>query len=422
MISLNDTRRGDSRGRFEEPSTRLYLWVVGAIVLLQVFPIANTLFQQFTFLNDRLDMGLSSKYLWTIVPLRLGSWLLLIPFIAAVIVFARSSLITSASAHLMLIVIATLLSGLFLHRAERVQADQVMLLLNGESSLDRERVAGTPAASSQKAKVDPTQDTTERREKNYKLIARHNSDGMRYWIVEGLTNVITYSAMIAAGYAVLYFRLTQYRTQQAERLRATMLQLRHESLCNRLTPHFLFNTLNTISSLTLADSEAARACISQLGELLRASIEALPEREIRLERELEILQIYLSIQQTRFGPALKYEFDVEAGLESAIVPAFLLQPLVENCFKHGFRERQRPAFVQVSVKQENGYCRMAVTDNGTAFDVPKMLDEKYGLGITRQRLELQYGGDADLRYEANQPRGLTVIARVPLRFEVHQTT
>ncbi|WP_197526765.1 sensor histidine kinase [Botrimarina colliarenosi] len=227
--------------------------------------------------------------------------------------------------------------------------------------------------------------------------------------------------MALLGYAVVFFRLSEQRSQQAERLRAMLVQTRHDSLCNRLTHHFLFNTLNMISAQTLTNGRGARTCISQLGELLRASIDSLPKGEVRLDEELRNLDIYLSLQQCRFGDKLEYSIDVEPGLERAFVPAFLLQPLVENSFEHGFRDHSSVARIGVAVRRDDQFCRIEVLDNGADMNADLTLQERYGLGVTRERLDLQYDRAASIRFEPNQPSGLRVSILIPYRTEMEPT-
>lgn len=415
MVGFTNPKRLKQSSRSAISAPKLYFWVLGAALLIQVFRLLTGVSQNLTFAHERLEITVPAIYWWTFIPLRITFWLILIPLIAAIVVNLRFSVVQSAMAHMAVLLIGIYIFGFYLHDIVHIQSDQLGLLFSAKKEFDNEQANADKDV--QTSTFDPIAATEQHRKKSYAGTTFHKSHGAEYWISEASSNMMIYLAIIAAGYAVLYFRLTQYGTIEADRFKAKILQLQYESLCNRLTPHFLFNTLNTISSLTLTDGNAARNCISQLGELLRASIEALPEGEIKLQRELEILHTYLSIQQTRFGSDLEYSLEVERGLESALVPAFLLQPLVENCFKHGFKERSLPAVVKVSVKAENDSCRLEVSDNGIAQAPSQVINERYGLGLTRQRLELQYGTQAELRYEINDPNGLKVIALVPLRYD-----
>jgi|GEM_PF-4760463 len=410
----------------------LYRWVVASILLLQGFLLVSGSYRTLIYMSDKLEAGLPSAYWWTAIDVRTSAWLLLVPLLAAIIVDRRLPVAQLALLHAGLLAVAVLVSGNFLHRFAHIQADQRQHLINLKlaSATDASEPSASelsahnsqPTIDSESAKPASVAVQVENTQKDYQGVSFHKSYGLGYWLGEFTLIFASYLMMSAVGYTVLYFRITEYRTRQAERLRSTMTQLQHESLCNRLTPHFLFNTLNTISSLTLTDGKAARVCISQLGELLRESIESLPVGEIKLEKEVEILQTYLTIQKTRFGEQLDYSIDIEEGLAAALVPAFLLQPLVENSFQHGFQQHENIARVDVSAKRDGRYCRLEISDNGAKLDLTEPLDEKYGLGLTRQRLKLQYGEDANISYKPNQPCGLQVTVLVPFHLQNCEST
>lgn len=417
MISFAKNGQGNPPSHLPGRPTRLYLWVVATIFLLQGFLVVSGTYRTLIYMSDKLEAGLPSAYWWTAIDVRVAAWLLLIPLLAAIIVDRRSSVWQLILLHVGLLAVAVFVSGNYLHRFAHIQADQRQHLINIIEVRESSAENGGTYANSDKEKSSAIASLEDYRNKSYEGVAFHKSYGFGYWLGEFSLIFTAYFMKCAVGYAMLYFRITEYRTRQAERLRSTMVQLQHESLCNRLTPHFLFNTLNTISSLTLTDGVAARTCISQLGELLRESIETLPEGEIVLDKEIEILQTYLAIQKTRFGTKLDYSIDIEAGLSATLVPAFVLQPLVENSFKHGFQQHEDIARVGITAKREGKYCRLEISDNGAKANTVQPLDEKYGLGITRQRLQLQYGEDARISYEPNQPCGLRVIIMVPFHVQ-----
>lgn len=407
------------------PSTgaKTYLWVFGTIFLLQIFLIISHIVRTFTYFSDKLESGLPSEYWWTVLDLRACAWLVLVPLIAAVIVERRFAVWKLALFHLGLVAVALVVSGNYLHRLAHIQADQKNTLVKSAStSLQSDSVEKLDSVDKTGDDItDASADSKATATKDYTDVMFHKSYGAIYWLGELMVILTSYLMMSAAGYAMLYFRLTEYRTRQAAQLRSTLTQLQHETLCNRLTPHFLFNTLNTISALISTDAKAARDCISQLGDLLRESIESLPEQEIRLDKEVEILQTYLNIQKMRFGPKLDYSIRVEEGLESAMVPAFVLQPLVENSFKHGFREHNSIARVDVTAKRLDDCCILEVVDNGAKIEPDQTLEERYGIGLTRQRLSLQYDGNAAITFMPNEPTGLMVSVRVPLQAEDEPT-
>jgi two-component sensor histidine kinase len=337
-------------------------------------------------------------------------WIVLAPLTAVVIVRSpQTSWLRTASAHVGLLLGGLLLDGLLLHRVAHVQAT----VLQRVSTLPAAS-ANTPSQGAPPSVRPPWRAAVLRL---YAAVDFRKPAGLRFWLGELLLILPLYVAMTILGYAVLAFRTSKARDQTAKDLERKLLEQRDESLRNRLSHHFLFNTFNTISALTLTDGPAARTCISQLSDLLRASIDAFPRGEVRLAREIEILQIYLRLQQTRFGAALEYAIDVEPGLQRAMVPAFLLQPLVENSFEHGFRDQAGVARVEVVARRIGDMLRLEVADNGACGEDAPRLAEKYGLGITRERLEIQYGGAARIGFEPNRPRGLRVFVEAPYREE-----
>jgi two-component sensor histidine kinase len=417
MISFAKNGRRNSQRLSHGHPAGLFLWVLSSILLLQTFIVASGAFRTYIYISDKLEVGLPSAYWWATIGVRGCVWLVLIPPLAAIIADRNSSIWQSALLHVGLLIVAVYVSGIYLHRFAHIQSDQLNHLVDIKKLGESDDTSGGQKTVSSNARARLNAAAEDYTDKSYEGVNFHNSYGLGYWIGEFSIIFSTYLMMNAVGYAMLYLRITGHRTRQAEQLRTTVAQLQHESLCNRLTPHFLFNTLNTISSLTLTDGKAARTCISQLGELLRQSIESLPEGEIRLDKEIDILLAYLKIQKTRFGYKLEYSIDVEEGLESVLVPAFMLQPLVENSFKHGFQEHEDIARVGISAKRQGNYCLLEISDNGAKVDSAQPLDENYGLGLTRQRLKLQYGQDAKLSYEPNLPCGLKVIVLVPLHVQ-----
>ena len=403
---------------------KTYLWVFGTIFLLQLFLIISHAVRSYVYFSDKLESGLPGEYWWTLLDLRACSWLVLVPLIAAVIVERRLQTWKVVVFHVGLVAIALVVSGNYLHRLAHIQADHKNNLVQSASTSLQSDSVETPSRANNKAEnvSDAPASPKETAPKDYTDVMYHKSYGADYWLGELMVILTAYLIMNAAGYAMLYFRLTEYRTRQAAQLRSTLTQLQHETLCNRLTPHFLFNTLNTISALISTDTKAARDCISQLGELLRESIESLPEQEIRLDKEVEILRTYLNIQKIRFGPKLDYSIRVEEGLESAMVPAFVLQPLVENSFKHGFREHNSVARVNVTATRSDDCCILEVVDNGARIEPDQTIEERYGIGLTRQRLSLQYDGNAAISFIPNEPTGLMVSVKVPLQAQHGDTT
>lgn len=393
--------------RISDDCPGLGVQVLAAIVALASLRVLEGFCQTLVFINDGAPAMVLSSW-WTAVDVRCCLWIVLAPCLAALILFGlRAPARQTVLAHVALIGGALFLDGAFLHRVAYLQARELQQFSSAAPSASETMLesARSSAGVPQRAKLL----------RSHAEIGFRKPSGVWFWLGELLLILPLYLAMTILGYAVVYFRKSETRARVAESLRRNLVEQRHESLRNRLTHHFLFNTFNTISALTLTDGRAARTCISQLSDLLRASIDALPQGEVRLSREIEILQAYLALQKTRFGESLEYKFDVAPDLEQAMVPAFLLQPLVENSFEHGFRELVNVARIEIVARREGRLCRLEVADNGIPSGTGKTIDEKYGLGITRERLELQYGKLAEIWYGPNHPSGLRVSVTVPYR-------
>jgi two-component sensor histidine kinase len=382
------------------------LLVLTAVVGIQLIWVLQHFCRRLVFMGDDTRGELLSSVWWTAIDVRACLWIGLAPLLALIIVRREWFGWKTALAHLLLVVSALFINTQYLHRVAHYQGLALERAIENSSLQQPGR---------ENAMNDSTNTATLRRA----LLLRPYTAPFGPWYMAGeVLLILTYFIpMTLVGYAARLFASSAQRTHQTERLRVTLAKQRHESLCNRLTHHFLFNTLNSICALTLTDGRAARMCISQLSELLRAAIDAMPEGEVRLDKEMKLLNTYLTLQKTRFGDKLDYSIDIEAGLEGVMVPAFILQPLVENAFEHGFREHANVARIEVSARRVDGCCRLEVADNGSLVESEIAIEEKFGLGITRERLELQYDRAAKIWYEPNHPRGLRALVIVPFRVE-----
>jgi two-component sensor histidine kinase len=187
---------------------------------------------------------------------------------------------------------------------------------------------------------------------------------------------------------------------EAEAARAEAEAARAEAAALRLqlNPHFLFNTLNSISSLvTLGRKDEAEAMIQSLGEFLRASLHADPMADVSLAEEIETIDAYLAIESVRFGDRLAIEIAVAPGLSEALVPNFILQPLVENAIKHGVAAARGPASLTVSATEDADALVLAVVNTREAGDeAGPSSGTGIGLANIRQRLAIRYKGRASL--------------------------
>ncbi|HYI49184.1 MAG TPA: histidine kinase [Allosphingosinicella sp.] len=188
---------------------------------------------------------------------------------------------------------------------------------------------------------------------------------------------------------------------EAEAARAEAEAARAEAAALRLqlNPHFLFNTLNSLSSLvTLGRKDEAEAMIQALGDFLRASLHADPMADVSLDEEIETIDAYLGIESMRFGDRLGIEIDIAPGLGEARVPNFILQPLVENAIKHGVAAAGGRAKLKIAAARVEGGVVLSVTNgrDGAAGDAEPRPGTGIGLANIRQRLAIRYGARARL--------------------------
>lgn len=227
---------------------------------------------------------------------------------------------------------------------------------------------------------------------------------------------IIYWLILAAILAARYhqrFLLSELRAERLERLstQATLHSLRHQ-----LDPHFLFNALNTISAQVDSEPRLARRMIEHLGDLLRHSIETKDRLDIPLSEELATLDHYLAIQRIRFGDRLRFILDIAPHAQHAIVPALILQPLVENAIRHGLSRRSSGGSVWLTARLLPTGLLLSVEDDGDGLPPHWRLDTGQGVGLslTQQRLAASYGATASLTVQPRPSGGASVQIHLPV--------
>lgn len=201
---------------------------------------------------------------------------------------------------------------------------------------------------------------------------------------------------------------------RAARLKASLTEARLDVLKTQLNPHFLFNTLNSISSLMYSDTEAADRMMTRLSELLRSTIHNNGAQEVTLREELEFVDRYLEIEKIRFEERLRIQVRIQPEALDGLVPAFSLQPLVENALRHGIGPRESGGFLAIEGRRVEGGLVIRITDDGAGSkEVP--VREGIGLTNTRSRLRELYGGAASLSTGNVQGGGFFVQFDVPYR-------
>jgi two-component sensor histidine kinase len=228
--------------------------------------------------------------------------------------------------------------------------------------------------------------------------------------------MMTYWTIVGVGTAMRYMHEARVRELSAAQLETRLVEARLHTLQRQMQPHFLFNTLNTISALMHRDVEAADAMIARLSDLLRMSLQRVGVQEVPLKEELDFLSKYLEIEQTRFRDRLTVVFDVQSDTLDALVPNLLLQPLVENAIKHGIGPRPTPGQIAVRARRNGALLELDVQDNGVGLSAARLTDFNRGVGLsnTRSRLDHLYGSLH--RFEFRQPAegGLLVCIAIPM--------
>jgi LytS/YehU family sensor histidine kinase len=187
----------------------------------------------------------------------------------------------------------------------------------------------------------------------------------------------------------------------------------------QLHPHFLFNTLHSISTLVNEDPEAAEAMIARLSELLRLSLENTGAQEVPLSQELEFIERYLEIEQIRFEDRLRIHFNIDPQTLDALVPNLILQPLVENAIRHGISPRSSGGTVMVTAERDTNHVEIRIADDGVGLPTGWTMEKSLGTGlvVTRERvLGLYPHGNGRFFVRPRIGGGTEVEISLPLRF------
>lgn len=230
-------------------------------------------------------------------------------------------------------------------------------------------------------------------------------------------NVLTYWAILGVGYGRQYYRKFRDREIRAAQLEAQLTQAQLQALKMQLHPHFLFNTFNTISSLMHTNVDAADGVLARLGDLLRYSLHNVGVQEVTLREELDFLQRYLEIEQTRFEDRLRVKISVDPDVLDCMVPNLILQPLVENAVRYAVATRAGGGSIEIAAKKVLNQLRLSVLDDGPGLPPGYDIGANEGIGLrtTRERLQQLYGDQQRLRLSNKSPRGLEVSILMPIR-------
>lgn len=228
-----------------------------------------------------------------------------------------------------------------------------------------------------------------------------------------------YGLLLAGAIGFEYYRKYLDRDVKASRLEAQLAQAQLQTLKTQIHPHFLFNTLHGISALIPVDPDGAELMLGRLSELLRLTLKSSTRGEIPVREEIEALGLYLDIMETRYKGRLSFSIEIDPGTEEALVPNFILQPLVENAVRHGISPRAEGGSVNIRIRRTGDVLVMTVEDDGPGFqdDRQTTLEKGLGLSNTLERLSLIYGEQGRLNLEKASQGGARVEIEIPFRTE-----
>jgi two-component system, LytTR family, sensor kinase len=222
-------------------------------------------------------------------------------------------------------------------------------------------------------------------------------------------------AFVVLLYAIEYYRSARDRQMQSAQLEGQLVEAQLDALRSQLQPHFLFNTLNGISTLMHRDVNAAEEMLSKLSDMLRLSMDSGATQETSLLAELQIMRLYVEIMQHRFGERFSIDVDIRSDLLGDRVPSFILQPLVENVIVHGMDEGSGRTHVRIIGDADQHTLTLRVIDNGRGLPVESAIQEGLGLSNSRRRIEQLYGRAGRLELRRGASGGTEVAITIPRR-------
>ena len=221
-------------------------------------------------------------------------------------------------------------------------------------------------------------------------------------------------------FGIKYYQQLQDQTEQTLKATSAAHQAQLKMLRYQLNPHFLFNTLNAISTLILdGANKTANDAVSRLSDFLRYTLDNDPLSRVTLGSELGALDLYLEIEKVRFGDRLVIEKTIEAKAQDALVPSLILQPLIENAIKYAITPSEDGGTLKISAKVQHGTLVLQLSDTGPGLGNGNGDQKSSGVGLknTRARLQQLYGETQAFTLAPNEPSGLTITINMPYETE-----
>jgi two-component system LytT family sensor kinase len=240
------------------------------------------------------------------------------------------------------------------------------------------------------------------------------------YVMEFANYALWYATWVMLLYLFDHYRASREQELRTAHLEAQLAQAQLQALQAQIHPHFLFNALNTISTVIYEDVPAADRMIARLSDFLRLALNASNSQEVTLREELNFLNLYLDIMRPRFEERLQVEFEIEDGIEEALTPKLILQPLVENSIKHAVDPDSGSVRIAVRAARKNGHLRVEVEDDGPGLVAAVQSATNHGIGLsnTARRLEQLYGADQEFAMRNADRGGLLVSIKLPYHSKV----
>jgi hypothetical protein len=231
-------------------------------------------------------------------------------------------------------------------------------------------------------------------------------------------NMLIYWVIVSVSHALAFYVEAREREVRAAELESRLAQARLQALQMQLNPHFLFNTLQAISTLMRKQVDAADRMLIRLSDLLRYALERTDAHEVPLKQELDFLGRYLEIEQIRFGERLEVKMQVQPETLDAWVPNLLLQPLVENAIRHGIEPNARTGRILLTARRQENTLELQVQDNGNGLSRAPSTRKGVGLANVRARLEQLYGSESSFEMSNAETGGLVVRVKIPWQIKM----
>jgi sensor histidine kinase YesM len=232
-------------------------------------------------------------------------------------------------------------------------------------------------------------------------------------MVDFYISVVFYSLQFAIFHAYHYLQKTKRQLKREQELKDLAYQSEIKALKAQIEPHFLFNTLNSISASVPPSLEKTRVLIAQLADTFRYALKVSERQMVTLEEELEFVKTWLALENHRFGERLKVEYYIEPSVLSTQVPPMILQPLIENALNHGISPLVKGGSVSVTCQQTDQFVNITISDSGVGYEgnIDDLLQKGIGLKSTAERIDRLFNEKLEIK---RNPQGLRVMFRVPV--------